>query len=283
MKLYFYKLYVKSIRKIINHSFLKNFLIKNFPGLYSFSESIYVRFKDAESNFLDILSDKSKTSIDIGALWGGYSLLLKRFSKKLLIFEPNNNNYNFLLKSLRSNKNIEIINAAVSDKSNSATLKIPENNPGNATIESENKFDDINNVREYKVTTKKIDDLNIKNIGFIKIDIEGHEYSAVRGMAELLKDQRPNLLIEIEERHNAGSIERVTSFFKTIEYDIYFIADNIIHPFKDYSIDVYQNSGNRNTRKYINNFIFIPREKSGGILSLFSERAIIKEAEKNVP
>lgn len=279
MKFYFYKLYIKTIRKVINHSFLKAFLIKNLPGWYSLSESIYVRFKDTESNLLNILSEKSKTSIDIGALWGGYSVLLKKFSNNLVIFEPNVNNYNFLVKSFKGNKNIEIINAAVSDKSDSATLKIPENNPGNATIESENKFDDKNKVREYKVTTKKIDDSNIKNVGFIKIDIEGHEYSAVKGMAELIKNQRPNLLIEIEERHNAGSIERVSSFFKSLEYDIFFIAGNFIYPFSDYIIDEYQNSENRNTRKYINNFIFIPREKSGGILSLFSESGIKKTGE----
>ena len=158
--------------------------------------------------------------MDIGALWGGYSVILKDFSNNLIVFEPNNNNYEFLVRSFAKYSKVKIINAAVSDSSDKATLKIPKENPGNATIEHENKFSDLVEYKSLVVETVKIDDLNLKDIGFIKIDIEGHEFSALKGMEEMLKIQKPNLLIEIEERHNAGSIERVGSFMKSLGYDI---------------------------------------------------------------
>ena len=51
----------------------------------------------------------------------------------------------------------------------------------------------------YNVKTAKLDDLLINNnIGFIKIDVEGHEKNVVMGAINLIKKNKPNLLVEIE-------------------------------------------------------------------------------------
>jgi FkbM family methyltransferase len=39
-------------------------------------------------------------------------------------------------------------------------------------------------------------------VGFIKIDVEGHELAVINGATTLLTTQRPLLLIEIEARHH---------------------------------------------------------------------------------
>ena len=59
------------------------------------------------------------------------------------------------------------------------------------------KFDKFN------VKTNKLDNFKFSNkISFIKIDVEGHELKVIDGAKETLKKHKPNLLIEIEEKHS---------------------------------------------------------------------------------
>ena len=43
----------------------------------------------------------------------------------------------------------------------------------------------------------KLDDLNIKNISFIKVDIEGHELEFLEGAKETIDRERPAIVLEI--------------------------------------------------------------------------------------
>ena len=53
---------------------------------------------------------------------------------------------------------------------------------------------------------KRLDDIKIKNdIGFIKIDVEGHEKNVIQGGLDTIKKNKPVLLIEIEEKHTKAS------------------------------------------------------------------------------
>lgn len=49
----------------------------------------------------------------------------------------------------------------------------------------------------HAVTAVTIDSLGLENIGFIKIDVEGHELACLRGAAETIRRDRPTLLVEI--------------------------------------------------------------------------------------
>ena len=51
-----------------------------------------------------------------------------------------------------------------------------------------------------QINCKQLDELNLTNISYIKIDIEGHEYEALLGMKKLLRREHPNILIEILNR-----------------------------------------------------------------------------------
>ena len=51
-----------------------------------------------------------------------------------------------------------------------------------------------------------LDEYNFSHeIGFIKIDVEGHELEIIRGGKNFLKHHKPVMLIEIEERHTGKS------------------------------------------------------------------------------
>ena len=46
----------------------------------------------------------------------------------------------------------------------------------------------------------KIDDLNYKNVSFMKIDVEGAELLVLKGAINTIKNSRPIIMIEIEDR-----------------------------------------------------------------------------------
>ena len=52
---------------------------------------------------------------------------------------------------------------------------------------------------EIPVKVVRLDDEGLGNVGFMKIDVEGHEYEVIDGARALLARCRPNLLVEILE------------------------------------------------------------------------------------
>jgi FkbM family methyltransferase len=49
----------------------------------------------------------------------------------------------------------------------------------------------------------RLDDVVTEPVGFIKIDVEGHEIAVFEGAQRMLNEHKPILLIESERRHNA--------------------------------------------------------------------------------
>ena len=76
-----------------------------------------------------------------------------------------------------------------------------------------------------KVKTAKLDDiLSNKEIGFIKIDVEGHEKNVINGAVEIIRRNKPSLLVEIEERHSKTSVEETLNFINKLGYKSYFLS-----------------------------------------------------------
>ena len=60
------------------------------------------------------------------------------------------------------------------------------------------------------VPTYRLDSLSIDNVGFMKIDVEGHEESVIIGAEQTIRRCRPILLIEAENRHREGAVQKIT-------------------------------------------------------------------------
>ena len=206
---------------------------------------------------LKYLINKKKNSIDIGAYKGVYSFLLAKYSKKVYAFEPNPKSFNILKKSVR--KNVKAFPFAISDKSGISFLKIPKGKKGYS-----NQGGSLRNVKldknfgKIKVETKKIDDLKLKNIGFIKIDAEGVELKVLKGAKKLITKYKPTLLIEIEERYISEPIEKSLSKILNLGYRGFALIGEILTPLKFFD-------GNKNHRIdygpdfHANAFIFFAR------------------------
>ena len=216
---------------------------------------------DQEITLLNKVINKDLDSIDVGVYRGVYSYQMSKLSSHVHSFEPNPLIYPYLEKNLKKIiKNLTLYNIALSDKSEIVDLKIPnrfkilnKNNYeerfklGLATIHNENLLEN-NKFSLFRVRAEKLDNLIKKdNIGFIKIDVEGHEKNVLMGAEKIIKRCKPNLLIEIEERHTNDKVKNIINFINDFGYNSFFSdGKNLIETNKLDNFDTK------------NNFFFIP-------------------------
>ena len=102
-----------------------------------------------------------------------------------------------------------------------------------------------------------MDDFDLPQIGFIKIDVEGHEELVLHGAEGILERDRPNLMIEIEERHNPGAIERTAAWFERRGYRGQYFDGAEMRSIDQFRTCRSCSRGNAGL-PYINNFFFVP-------------------------
>jgi FkbM family methyltransferase len=150
--------------------------------------------------------------LDIGGYIGTSSLLFSKIvgtNNIIHTFEPVN--YKCLQKNITDNNldnKIKLYNCGLSNvngKIKSPKINYHEkNNYGGQAIAllhdshiNEQLLNDDINSDDY-INLKKLDDFNIKNIGLIKIDVEGFELSVLEGAMETIKNSNyPPIFIEI--------------------------------------------------------------------------------------
>jgi hypothetical protein len=93
-------------------------------------------------------------------------------------------------------------------------------------------------------------------VGFVKIDVEGHEEAVLDGAQCLEKRSRPVYMIEIEERHNPGSVSRMARRFASRDYDVMFFDGCSMRGIAEFDLQRDQSIG---SSRYINNFFFLPK------------------------
>lgn len=136
------------------------------------------------------LAKKGDVIVDIGANMGYYTLLASKIvgdSGKVYAFEPDPTNYSVLCKNVALNeiKNAITIQKAVSDKNGSMTLYLDGKDIGAHTLYKNGK------ARKSVVVDSITLDEYFKGkeypINIIKMDIEGAEMAAMRGMGKIIK------------------------------------------------------------------------------------------------
>ena len=202
---------------------------------------------EKELDIIDKYADKSMDALDIGVYRGVYSYKLSQNFKTVHAFEPNPLLFPYLEKNLKKIiKNIKLYNYALSDINGKSELKLPLRSNsifkdnieelfklGAATMHPENEID---NYKKIPINIKKLDEIKIDNkIGFIKIDVEGHEKNVLEGGRETIKKDKPVLLIEIEEKHTRKPVEETINFVRSLNYEAYVYNNNKLISYNDQS------------------------------------------------
>lgn len=190
---------------------------------------------EPELILIEKFCDKTKSTIDIGVFRGVYSYKMAEYSNKVYGFEANPVMFNYLNKNLtKLKKNIILHNIALSDSEGYAKLKIPIRKKsmvksnfedyyegGLATIESDNnlhnKMFDTFDVKKLNLDSFNFD----QKISFIKIDVEGHEFSVLKGSEKILKKYKPVLLIEIDKQHST-KVKETFNYLEELNYESFY-------------------------------------------------------------
>jgi len=202
---------------------------------------MYVRDKEAnglhqgfcepeETKFIKNIVLPDWICMDIGANIGYFTILLGRKCREVYSFEPEPSNFMLLENNTELNNlhNVDLLKAAVSDSTEPKTLYLSGDDPGMHRL-YKSKWCGLGYTL---VDAVRLDDLRFSGINLIKMDIEGAEYGALKGMVELLKRDKPLIIMEF---HPLSIIEygvdprKVYDFIKKLGYTIRLIP-NITQP-----------------------------------------------------
>lgn len=224
-----------------------------------FVHAVRVRGNDnyePHMELLPALCRPDRTSLDVGAKTGMYTRRLVQHSSATVAFEPIPVLAHMLARVFRGRARIERV--ALSDHEGTAVLRTPFDRRGTpryglSTIESENTFrsTQASKIREVSVPTRRLDDYDLHGIGFIKIDVEGHEMSVLRGARRTLERDRPNVLIEAHDDHCEGAVALVRKWLEGIGYHGFFLRGGRLLSIEGFDLETDQR------RDGIENFIFV--------------------------
>jgi FkbM family methyltransferase len=161
------------------------------------------------------------TFVDLGANVGFYTFLARSIigqKGRVFAFEPYPRNAELIRASIGENSfhnNVTLVEAAVSDKNGKASLYLsPDDSTENSLLDLEFRYDGVQKEeglrrkgqqekRAITVDVVTVDDYFEKKVGdtkvdFIKMDIEGSEYRAFKGMSNKVLRDNDRMILMLE-------------------------------------------------------------------------------------
>jgi len=175
----------------------------------------------SEINQISQLIDNNSSVLIVGAHIGSLAIPIANICSKVVAIEANPNNFKLLQTNVKLNNtdNIIIHNIAASDKKENIKFQLNTVNSGGS------KRVPINNHYIYTYDNPEVIDveahsldnyLSNKEFDLVLIDIEGSEYFAMKGMADILA-QTKTLIVEFLPHHitNVAGV-KLTDFLNNI-------------------------------------------------------------------
>jgi len=228
---------------------------------------------EKEIFYLDRLVGSGKRAVDIGANVGIYSYALSQLCSVVEVFEPQYWCTEDLLSySKISACNINIHNVGLANVNGSLTLHIPASQGDYAQLVEGlgSLTTGLGSFREIpgeqisiNVPVHKLDDYEFQDVSLIKIDVEGYETKVIQGAYNTILQQKPIILIEVEQRHLDGkSIQDVFGEICDFGYEGSFIYKDCLTPIVNFDSQIQAKQNyfleEISPNHYINNFIFQP-------------------------
>jgi len=244
----------------------------------------YGRYGEVELHLLEFLCSRDKDAIDVGANDGSYVHYLRRHARKVIAFEPMPSLADALHAKFRHG--VDIRSVALSDRAGTVELHMPVVDgvtvTGCSTV-SPTASATYPDHRDIEVPMATLDSVYDGEVGFIKIDVEGHEQAVLDGAVQTIRRCRPRMLVEIDERLSPGGLARAKAYFKDLDYRGYFVQAGHVEPMSLFSADRLQNPADlpdltaplqqrQRFGRYIYNFIFLPRDEPIETLRQTSKR-----------
>jgi len=135
-------------------------------------------------------------ALDIGANVGLWTSDISKEFRKVIAYEPVAD----FRKCLQRNVNLENVNieaCALGNENTFIDMIITEENTGHSHVNPESKG-------LGKIPMYRLDDLELREVDYIKIDCEGYEYNILLGAEQTIKKFRPIIVIEQKFHKDVG-------------------------------------------------------------------------------
>jgi FkbM family methyltransferase len=195
-------------------------------------------------------------SLDIGAAHGVYSYWLSKISTSVIAYEPDIHWATALTKA--KIPNLTVRNLAVSNKVGPVEMYIPqEDGSADRGLGSLNPMD-LDAVRKITVQSTTLDSEALPSVGFIKMDIEGHETEALIGATSLIARDHPIIQVELDDRRRVNCITTAFSILSDHDYIPHAVIDDHLSVITEDEALNRQHDSYDSARPLIN-FIFVPK------------------------
>lgn len=184
----------------------------------------------AEHRFLRSLDLANRVVYEVGAFQGILTLFFSSRAKEVIAYEPNPPSYNRVQQNLRLNgrHNVRLRNLAVGERPGTITLLsdplMPGGTSGDPTVADQIKGSSATATAVQVPVVTLDDDIAAAQLpppDLIKIDIEGMELPALKGMIGTLRRHQPELYMEMHGAtmdHKEANVRAIVHFVEAAGY-----------------------------------------------------------------
>jgi FkbM family methyltransferase len=185
--------------------------------------------------------------LDVGANHGQSidALKMLSFPVRVTAFEPQPNLYRRLIRRFWNDPDVTVLPFGASDRASITEIYVPYYNgycfDGIASIHKDGvddwlrssiyRFDERKlEVRAMPCQTVRLDDIVLREVAFIKLDIQGSEHAALKGAVETLRRDKPHLMVETPS-------PEVRAFLHELGYTQYVYRDGNLRKSSDWTLN----------------------------------------------
>ncbi|MEV1289412.1 FkbM family methyltransferase [Micromonospora sp. NPDC049679] len=211
---------------------------------------VYPRVEPELARLADF-APRGGTAIDVGAWYGPWTARLRAIADQVVALEPNAQ----LAAAVETAfPDVRVVRAVASDHPGTAELFLPPAGPAVGTSSLE--YGDGPSVTVPRIT---IDGLDLTDVRFIKMDVEGHELPALRGAAATIRRDAPLLLVEVEER--IQPIEPIVELLGGWGYQGFVMPEERWVPLAGFDLVAHQRSAIARVHQSFARRVLVPRPR----------------------
>jgi FkbM family methyltransferase len=218
---------------------------------------------DAGAAVADTLVRPGDVVVDAGAFVGIWAARLAQLAGPdglVHAFEPNPDTRRYLELVAEDDPQtapIVVHPEALSDREGPATLHVPAA-PALGSLAGDGAPTEVSTV-----TLDAALGADAAQVGFLKIDVEGHELSVLRGAPTVLHEARPRIVVELEQRHAGADLDATFALLAGAGYAGFAIGPDGPFPLADFDLERDQVAHLRpeeavQSTSYVRDFLFTP-------------------------
>ncbi|MFJ6660282.1 FkbM family methyltransferase [Streptomyces sp. NPDC091377] len=236
------------------------------------ARAVYPRFEPELARIADMCPADCGTAVDVGGWYGPWTLRLSARARRVVTVEPVPRLARLLSDSVPPN--VRVVQAAASDGPGTARLWLPAGDRGDRGLSSLVRRDV--HAHAVRVPCVALDGLGLRDVGFVKIDVDGGELAVLRGATALLTRDHPALLVELESR--IQPVGPVVTYLRLLGYEGWVLPGDHWVPLSGFPLESHQ-AGTahlasegllrrvlpfRHRRRYVNSVLFLPHGRRPG-------------------